>query len=637
MAMVQSRPLRDLRTLLLAAFLAITGLSGCGNEQGSGNGPDVSAASIHFDPVKAVLPVNGEQEIFAHVQDQYGKGLAGVRIEWIVGLGNDTDAAIIPNGNAGEAHRAEPIVGDRHTFSRTDQGGNTGIRLRAGKEGQTEIIALLPGQEENSSQLARIRLNWADAKLEYNNRATATGDHATLEVHVVRASDGRPLDGDEVHWQIRNGTAKFKDDDGNEFVSRTDESGLARAELVNPAGEVATSTLAFTVTRPDNLENCRCNIAENRVAQGDIALEWHASPPQETQPTERPTTHAKATARPPHPRLKLELACPEAVDLGDGFQYQLRIVNHGPGRAGPTMIEDLLPQSVRHNIGKDRLLWRAHALSPGQNASTAIQVAAVQAGESINTARIAGQEKTVTCTTLIRRPDLVLTKNGPATRYLGQSLSYNIAVGNRGNTTAHKVSVTDIFPKGASYLKSQPKGELDETDKSIQWDLGDIAAGTEQHVAVVLRADAPGRVCNVAKAQDTITGEIRTESCTDLKGLVAMHLEVTDAPDPILLGATTTYRIEVLNQGSATATQVAIYCRLPKELAFVSADGPTNALVDGTSIRFTTLAGLAPHEKVIYQVTAKALAEGDVRFATEITANELSTPVRETESTRLYK
>ena len=58
--------------------------------------------------------------------------------------------------------------------------------------------------------------------------------------------------------------------------------------------------------------------------------------------------------------------------------------------------------------------------------------------------------------------------------------------------------------------------------------------------------------------------------------------------------------------------------------------------ISGRVITFAPLGSLASKKEAVYRVTLKADREGDVRFAVQMTSAELTSPVDETEATRLY-
>jgi hypothetical protein len=68
----------------------------------------------------------------------------------------------------------------------------------------------------------------------------------------------------------------------------------------------------------------------------------------------------------------------------------------------------------------------------------------------------------------------------------------------------------------------------------------------------------------------------------------------------------------------------------------VSSAGPTRAAVDGKTVKFAPLATLAPKAKATYRVIVKGTKPADVRFKVQLTSDQVSRPVEETESTHVY-
>jgi uncharacterized repeat protein (TIGR01451 family) len=232
---------------------------------------------------------------------------------------------------------------------------------------------------------------------------------------------------------------------------------------------------------------------------------------------------------------------------------------------------------------------------------------------------------------------LEIAKQGPRTRYLGQHANYQIVVRNIGNGPASDVTVSDAIPEGMKLVSSRPEAAGYDAGKRVaSWALGTLAPREERRIDVILDARAPGAQCNVALATATGLPGTRAEACTQVRGLTALQLEVTDAPDPVVVGENATYRIEVLNQGSAPAHNIVVSAAWPEQLKIDKALG-ASALIDGRSLRYLPIAELMPGERAVYTVTLRALDTGDVRFAVEMRADELDAPVNETEATRLYE
>lgn len=115
-------------------------------------------------------------------------------------------------------------------------------------------------------------------------------------------------------------------------------------------------------------------------------------------------------------------------------------------------------------------------------------------------------------------------------------------------------------------------------------------------------------------------------------------LEVVDLVDPLEVGTVGTYLITVTNQGSILAiTKIEITATLPEQLEYMSSEGPTEASAEGQVIRFAPLETLYAGEEVVYRLKAKAVGVGDIRFQLELTTDQSSKPILETESTFLYE
>ena len=116
-----------------------------------------------------------------------------------------------------------------------------------------------------------------------------------------------------------------------------------------------------------------------------------------------------------------------------------------------------------------------------------------------------------------------------------------------------------------------------------------------------------------------------------------MMLEVVDTDDPIEVGAETVYEIKVLNQGSCTGTGVQILATIPVGMAPRGASGPTPYRFEGQQMVFEPLERLSPRAEVVYRVRVLCQQPGDYRFRVQMRCNQLSSPVIEEESTRIYQ
>ncbi len=124
----------------------------------------------------------------------------------------------------------------------------------------------------------------------------------------------------------------------------------------------------------------------------------------------------------------------------------------------------------------------------------------------------------------------------------------------------------------------------------------------------------------------------------------ALLIELTDGSDPVEIGTTTTYTLDVTNQGASEARNVVIRFTWPETQTLVSVDTSGAGRAVHTIVGRT--ASLAPLEVVgpkgeinaraTVRVTMRANAEAAVRFEASVSADGLSRPITESESTSQY-
>jgi len=230
-------------------------------------------------------------------------------------------------------------------------------------------------------------------------------------------------------------------------------------------------------------------------------------------------------------------------------------------------------------------------------------------------------------------PMVEITKRCPNLRYLGRDATFEIVVSNKGNAAANNVVVTDMLPPNAQFVNADGGGQR-QGDRVV-WNVGTLDAGKMMTFHVTVKCNQIGTVRNTARVAYCVVAEAACE--VPVRGIPAMLLECVDSPDPVEVGAETTYTIYAANQGSQTATNIVIECIIPPELEFISAGGATAGSHSGKTVRFAPLPSLAPKSRATYTVTARGIKSGDSRFAVAMTSDQLTTPVNETESTNVYE
>ena len=337
------------------------------------------------------------------------------------------------------------------------------------------------------------------------------------------------------------------------------------------------------------------------------------------------------------PALRIEKTCTPEVLLCDPIHYTITITNTGDGPANNVEIRESLPDGITTTRGNASVFATIPSLAAGESKTYEFTANASRTGSFTNTVSATadgGLTAEDSCQTVVRKPELQVTKTGPAMRFVNRKFEWEITVTNTGDIAATNTVLTDTLPNGAEFVSATEGGQA--SGNRVTWNLGTLAAGDSRRVTVTVIPRQRAMLENLANATANCAEDSAT-AMTEIKGIPAILLEVIDQDDPIELGTQVTYEITVTNQGSADGTNIVVECTLPDEGVFVSANGLTPATASGKVVRFAPLPMLQPKAKAAYYVVVEAAGSNDVRFKVSMTSDQTSSPVEETESTNFYE
>ena len=298
-----------------------------------------------------------------------------------------------------------------------------------------------------------------------------------------------------------------------------------------------------------------------------------------------------------------------------------------------------LPAGLASADGRKTLEFSAGNLAAGQSRSFTDKVKADKAGKFENTATAMG-DGNITATsnaisTTVRQPALKILKTGPADAYAGQTIAYEITVTNIGDVETRQCIVEDTLPAGCTLVNASDAGK--SAAGRVTWDLGTLAVGATKKLTMTIQPSTMGKVKNTAAARGYCADPVTASCETDVRGLPALLLEVVDLTDPVKVGGETVFEITVTNQGTAMDHNIRVTGTLDDSMGFVSCGGATPGKNLGQVIGFDELPTLAPKEKAVWRVTAKAMKPEDARFKLSMRSDHLTKTVDETEATQIYQ
>jgi len=317
--------------------------------------------------------------------------------------------------------------------------------------------------------------------------------------------------------------------------------------------------------------------------------------------------------------------------------YSLR--NVGTGESRPVVIREDFSQGLSIN-GQQQFSQEIGALAAGEEweerhlmeaqGTTSYQGYAVaQTPQSIM--------RSETASVNFYQPQLELILDGPSNARVSQLAHYQIIVHNPGQVFAEEVRLSMGLPnfnENAVQLNTQL--ERDGTNFVV----GTIPPGQSRTVHVSVAYDQPGDYQIQAMADGYCVAsaqELQRQLRTTVVGIPALRVDMIDTNDPVMVGETTSYRIRVMNQGSAQDTGVSLEVQLPEGLSFLSGEGDSEVTAQGQTVTIGRIEDIDPGTVVEWLIHVEATSPGKVQTHARLQSSALGRPVTVSEPTTLIR
>lgn len=345
---------------------------------------------------------------------------------------------------------------------------------------------------------------------------------------------------------------------------------------------------------------------------------------------------------------------PGEVRLGQSIAYALTVTNKGKEAFKDVVLRDKIPAGLKFRDRTEGLTmkWDLGDLEPGQSRKVTYTVESSKAGVFENEAMVYSPKDKLQHRTALKTkvsgPDLKIVMEGPGRVFLNKPVSFKISVSNAGDVPVKDVDVTCMLPDSMDYVESAPRGvySLKKGDDSakVTWSSGEVEPGKAAGIEVTVRARKTGPCTLSAKLvcrSREFPALVPLEAVVNYRvmGIPAMHVSSYDTEDPVEVGQRTVYVIEARNEGTGACTNVRIRSRIPPEMEFVEANGPSESKydVEAREILFEPVPLLAPGEKLTFKVTCKVIKEGCAKHAATLTYDQFDKPIVFEEGTTCVK
>lgn len=360
------------------------------------------------------------------------------------------------------------------------------------------------------------------------------------------------------------------------------------------------------------------------------------------------------------PKLSIKCRAPKKRYLGQMCPYDITIRNIGKTPVKNIKIELVLPKEsvkifTKKGIEKkQRVKWDLQELAAGENKNFSLRTIVIKSMTLVAEVKVSAdgietikqEVKTDVQGVFAMRCELV-DINDPVS--VGGSVVYEMTFTNTGSKEIQGPKLSFQWDKHLKFIKISGAKKVLSKENILYLSLPKTLKSREKtKCSIELKAIAEGDARGSASfdCKDLSRPVTLTESTMiyannpkdkDLKH-PAISCSLEDINDPVKLGKTETYKIQVKNQGNAELTNIQISCLLDKAMKLVNSGGETE-LQEKTKgkLNFKPLPSLKPQARANWVVTVNAQKAADARLQVEFKCDQLSRPVVREEATNFYE
>jgi uncharacterized repeat protein (TIGR01451 family) len=341
------------------------------------------------------------------------------------------------------------------------------------------------------------------------------------------------------------------------------------------------------------------------------------------------------------PQLTMALDAPLTGAVGTPIPFTLTLNNPGSGPLDEIFLVAKLPPGLEYAdpAGKgwkesDTLSVKVPGLAAGQSRAEKLELRPARAGRYnvLVTATASGLSAQAERTVDVTEPKVSFEINGPQKRVVGRPAEWQLSVSNPTGAPLSNVVVRDRLPPELEF-QTAPQGGVFQNGEVV-WNIGTLMPNEKRVLDLVTLASRPAALAE-HRAEVTADGLRREAKATiEIEGKAALTANLSALNNPVEVGKTVVYRLEIINQGSAPLNRIEITAS-SEELKPVKAQGPSRETIAARTVKFDVVNGVQPGSKVTYFIECEAEKAGDARLKVEVTSEITPQALVREEATRI--
>ncbi len=532
--------------------------------------PPLPQDRLTITPERVLAPVGSEVILKAGLCTRDNYLLTDSKVEWLIA--RDTVGEFVSLGGRGWKRNPllpwnkpkkidnqyaigytakVPLQITRGTADPTDdvqvEPGEAWASVTSPVEGTTRITAVAPEIETWANRRATATIYWVDVQWTFPAPTVSAGGSQVLTTTVRRHTDGTPIEGWLVRYEVTDGTGALRGSGESQFVEvPTDAQGRASID-VTPTGSAGTTTrIATQIIRPERFQNS--NALRLVIANGASTINWtdggtdylptpddlgsplpsNPFPGGDVSPPIQPTPAARLG-----PKLELEvrLISDPQVEVGQQARFEVLIQNTGDSTATGIQLNDSFDAGLSHPADPDRVLQVKRTIrdiSAGDVFRDYMTFDVLQAGNLCQNFTLTydggGSIERRSCIDVLQlrqQPQgrLQVTKQSPPVSNVGETALFTLAIKNVGDAPLTNIEIIEEYDRALLPKTTLPEARF--FDGRLVWSIPRLEVDETARFEVNCRCEAAKlEACStVSVSAETGAGSISTSenSCTKIR------------------------------------------------------------------------------------------------------------------------